>query len=350
LPIAALSLVVACSALTPLNDVAAPLPVDAQRIEQANLLAVPVADAEGLLGREVQTTEDGNWTIADRRKPGCTVAVKRTPASFEVDKRIDLSSLTTVAAGFHELVRVSAKYGAAESIDIAVKNNELVEAERVDGDCGELVVNSVLVGSGKRTFLRKKEVSGDAAGSIGGLTPSAGHSAEGELSDTLAWTDDQAYGFTYTEAAKHRSLGLELRMPSIVDDGQELAIAFTTNRKAWLVVFYLDASGEGTVLWPSAEEPEPVATLDKPATLPSEAEKKAGIALQARVAEAGKPSRETLVAYAFENKADFDRVKPAAGASDQDGPALAAVLTAQIEALPSSSWSRAMVHYVIQPK
>jgi hypothetical protein len=339
-----------CGAATPLNDVTSePLPDDAKRIEQANLLATPVADAEALLGREVHTTEDGNWTIADNRRPGCTVKVKRVPAAFEVEKRIDLSNVTSLAAGFRELVRASAKYGEAEKIDIAVKNKELLEAERVDGECGELVVSQVLVGRGKRTFLRKKDVAGEVSGSIGGLTPTVGHSASGELSDTLEWESDQAYGFNYTEAAKHASLGLKLAMPSIVDHGQELNIELTTNRKAWLVVFYVDANGEGAVLWPSAEEPEATAEPGKPATLPSATEKAAGIALEARVAEEGKPSRETLVAYAFENKADFDRVKPAAGASDTDGPALAADLTKKIEELPASSWSRAMVHYVIRP-
>ena len=58
-----------CGAATPLTDVTSePLPDDAQRIEQANLLVSPVADAEGLLGREVHTTEDGHWTIADSRR------------------------------------------------------------------------------------------------------------------------------------------------------------------------------------------------------------------------------------------------------------------------------------------
>ncbi len=339
-----------CSGATPLTDVTTdPLPDDAKRIEQANLLVAPVADAEGLLGREVHTTEDGNWTIADTRRPGCTVKIKRTPAAFAVEKRIDLSNVTTLAAGFRELVRASAKYGAAEKIDIDIANRELLEAERVDGECGALVVNKVFVGKGKRTFLRKKDVAGEVSGTIGGLTPTIGHSASGELTDTLEWDDDQAYGFTFTEASKHASLGLRLQMPSIVKNGEELGITLTTNRKAWLVVYYLDANGAGAVLWPSAEEPEPVADPGAPATLPSAAEKAAGIALQAQVAEEGIPSRESLVAYAFENKSDFDRVKPAAGASDGDGPALAGDLTKRIEELPASTWSRAMIHYVIEP-
>ena len=39
----------------------------------------------------------------------------------------------------------------------------------------------------------------------------------------------------------------------------------------------------------------------------------------------------------------------AAGASDGDGPALAGDLTKRIEELPASTWSRAMIHYVIEP-
>jgi hypothetical protein len=350
LAVAALLASSACGPMSGLNDVTTkPLPDSATTIEQANLLLAPVADAEGLLGREVHTSEDGNWTIADARKPGCTVTVKRTAAKFEVDKRVDVSSVTSLAAGFRELVSASVEYGEAEKVDIKVKNQELVEVDRIDGDCGALIVNKVYVGSGERTFVRTKKASGEISGSIQGVTPKLGHSAEGELADRLAWEGDQAYGFTYTEASKHASLGLKLSMPSILKNGEQLKLKLATNRKAWLVVYYLDANGAGAVLWPSAEEPEPTAEAQRPAALPSAAENDAGIALQAQVARPGEASRETLIAYAFENKADFDRVKPPAGETRGDGAALAAELTDKIDELASNSWSRSIAHYVIEP-
>lgn len=46
------------------------------------LLLVPVGDAEGLLGREVQISDDGGWTLADARAPGCEVRVKQEESQY----------------------------------------------------------------------------------------------------------------------------------------------------------------------------------------------------------------------------------------------------------------------------
>ncbi|MCA9620717.1 MAG: DUF4384 domain-containing protein [Myxococcales bacterium] len=326
-----------------------PPPSAARSINDTNLLLVPVADGESLLGREVQKTDDGAYSIAATRKPGCSVRVKETKAVYKVAKKVDLSDVTAVGGGFKALVTASARYGSADKVDIAVENHKLLEVERVEGDCGDIIVNKVFIGSGKRSFERRRDLAGRVDGNFGGVTPSASHASSGALEDTLEWDGDQAYGYTFADAGKNPALRLKMEMPSIIQDGEELAINFETNRKAWLVVFYVDAKGEGAVLWPSAEEPEPVVEEGKKKRLPSPSEKEAGIALVGKVAEPGKAARETLVAYAFENKADFDRVKPVAGATDVDGPGLATDLTLKVGDVPSSRWTRAMSHYVIAP-
>jgi hypothetical protein len=84
--------------------------------------------------------------------------------------------------------------------------------------------------------------------------------------------------------------------------------------------------------------------------LPSAAEKAAGVTIQAQLRAAGTPAREAIVAYAFANKADYDRFKPDVGSSSQDGAALEQQLRKRIEQLPARRWTRTVVHYVIQPK
>jgi len=84
--------------------------------------------------------------------------------------------------------------------------------------------------------------------------------------------------------------------------------------------------------------------------LPSAAERQAGIAIEAQLAEPGVPAFETLVSYAFAEKADYDRAKPEAGAASDRGGWLAAELTKTVEQLPLSRWTRAKIHYVIEPK
>jgi hypothetical protein len=57
-----------------------------------------------------------------------------------------------------------------------------------------------------------------------------------------------------------------------------------------------------------------------------------------------------LVVYSFVDKRDFDILKPAARVESADGPAYAAMLTKELQAVPMNRWSRTVVGYVIQPK
>jgi len=51
--------------------------------------------------------------------------------------------------------------------------------------------------------------------------------------------------------SKTEPLSLLVRMSGHITEGDQIDIRFETNRSAWLVVFYLDQSGKGAVLWPS---------------------------------------------------------------------------------------------------
>lgn len=321
----------------------------ARKIEQGHLLLFPISDAESLLGRPVKVTEDGAWTIADARAPGCEVRVTEDDAVYSVDRTVDASSLTTVSAGFSKIIGFEARYGAADKVEIHVANKKILEAD-VRGDCGQTIVDTVFVGQGKRSLIRTRQIGGAVTGTVGEVTPGASHESKGEVLDTLAWPTDQAYGFRFKQLSGDPPLSVKATVPTELRAGDPVELRFETSRPTWLVVYFLEQSGKGTVLWPSPEEPEPQAGPGSPAVLPSPAERAAGIALQAQLAEPGKPARETLVVYAFAEKGDFDRVRPPTGTAAADGAALAAALTAKLETIPLSRWSRTVAQYVILPK
>lgn len=101
------------------------------------------------------------------------------------------------------------------------------------------------------------------------------------------------------------------------------------------------------MLWPSAEEPEPKAAPGHPAQLPSEGERRSGFAIKAQLRQSGHVERESLVVYAFTDRADLERVKPSPGTSNDDGAGYAARLTKELANVPLSRWSRSIAPYVI---
>lgn len=320
---------------------------EAHATEQGNLLLYPVADAEELLGRAVHVTPDGAWTIADARAPGCTVEIKRQRAQYRTTRQVDVSSLTSLSAGYAKLISAQAKFGRANKANIDIENAEILRAD-VAGPCGESVVDTVFVGSGKRELLATADRSMAVSGAVSGVTPEAHAEGHAKVVDTLEWKDPQAYGFSYKKLSNEPALEVTPSLPSFINEGESVSISFESNRKAWLLVYYLDAAGKGEVLWPSNEELAPVAAPGQPATLPSEKERAHGISLKAALVKPGVASRETFVVYAFADKADFDRFARPGGSGD-DGAALAAQLAGKIGAVPRSRWSRTILPYVIQP-
>jgi hypothetical protein len=331
------------------QDPATSPPRAAQQTQQSNLLLFPVADAEALLGRAVQATAQGGWTIAESRAPGCEVAVRRTRAEYSTRRQVDLHDLTSLSVGFAKFIGIEAQYGKAVVADIQIDNTEVLNAD-TRGPCGELIVDSVFVGRGKRTLSVSTELAGKLGVTIGTVTPGIGHATNSSVLDSTEWKTDQAYGFTARKEAGTRPLELKVGMPSIVSEGDAVEVSLEASRKAYLVVYYLEADGKAELLWPSVEEPEPMVQPGIAARLPSERERAAGIVLKAALRKSGESAREMLVAYAFTEKGDFDRLKPAAGSSDADGAAYAAQLTRRIGDIPLSRWSRALGSYTIAPK
>lgn len=345
---AVVSVGLACSPTLPPPTLSAP-PSTAQDTDQAHLLVFPEANAESLLGRAVQKASDGSWTMSDTRAPGCEVSVTHEKAAFHAGRKIDVHSMTSIAAGYARVVAIEAKFGRQNTAEIAIDNTEILRGD-MRGACGEMVVDTVFVGHGKRSITASAQASASADVQVGLVHGAPGVDTGQSRSDDLAWTDDQAYGFSVRGNAKTQPLDLRASVPSIIDEGDYVSARFEAGAPAWLVVYYIDGSGHADVLWPSNEEPEPHATPDAPAILPSDRERSAGIHYKAALLKPGEPSRETLVVYAFADQRDFDAMKPAAGSENQDGPTYAAELTKKLQTVPISRWSRAVVGYVIQPK
>jgi hypothetical protein len=341
-------LAVACSPTLP-PPALHPAPPESHDTDQSHLLLFPEANAESLLGRAVQHSADGSWTIADSRAPGCEVNATRQKAAFHTSRRIDAHSMTSLAAGYSKIVSLEAKFGSQNTADIDIDNTEILRAD-TRGACGELVVDTVFVGHGKRTITAAAVASGSADVHVGVVSAAPSIDTGQSQADSISWPNDQAYGFSVRENAKVEPLEIRVGLPSILDEGDNISARFETAAPAWLVVYYLDGTGHADVLWPSNEEPSPHATPDAPAILPSDHERSQGIHYKATLLKPGQPSRETLVVYAFADKRDFDALKPAAGSENTDGPAYAAELTKKLQGVPISRWSRAVVGYVIQPK
>jgi hypothetical protein len=324
-------------------------PAEAGKTGQNNLLLFPVEGAEDLLGRAVHVTADGAWTIADGRAAGCEVEVQRVKSAYSTRRVVDVGSMTAVSAGYAKLVGFEARFGHANKADIDIKNTEILRAD-LRGPCGDDVVDTVFVGHGKRSLLASAELDAKVSGTIGALTPGASTENATKIVDTTEWETDQAYGFTYKKMSDAEALELKVVIPSAIADGDKVEARFETSKKAYLIVYYLEDDGKGDVLWPSNEEPEPAAAPGKAAVLPSEKERAQGLVIKAALRDAKKAARESLVVYAFREKADFDRLKPSAGGTSDDGAGFAAGITKKIKDVPLSRWSRSVMSYTIQPK
>ena len=321
-------------------------PKQTQDVAQGHLLLHPVSDADQLLGRAVQTTPDGAWSIADARASGCEVQVRHERAEYETRRRVDVHSMTELAGGFAALVGLEAKFGHATRADIDIANTGIVRAD-VRGDCGDTVVDQVYVGHGTRKLLTEAVSAAKAGLRLGNVTPSGGYDTGTQVVDETAWKTDQGYAFTFTKVASEPSVDLKIDLAPTLHEGDAVTVSFEASRPAWLVVYYLEEDGKGEVLWPSDDEPEPKIEPGRPTTFPSDRERAAGIAVKAALRTKGKAARETLVAYAFADKADWLRVKPKVGSSG--GAAIAAEMTKRLEAIPLRRWSRAVSGYLIAP-
>lgn len=324
-------------------------PIQSASTEQGHLLLYPMSDAADLLGRPVHPTGDGAWTIGDHRRAGCEVNVRERTARFQTRRRVNLHALASVSAGFARFMDLEASHGTAVESDVEVDNTAVLEAD-MRGACGERVVDRVFVGRGRRTLLRSGRSAVQGSGSVGAAPVGGGYESSSEVIDGIQWADDQAYAFSFRAAAANDALELSVELAPQVADGDPIIVHFRTNRAAYLVVYFLEASGRGSTLWPSEDEPEPRVQPGSPLRMPSAKEEGAGVRLRAALRDKHKRSRETLVVYAFSEVEDFRQLRPLPGSETESGADYAATLTGKLQELPMSRWARTVIGYTIEPK
>lgn len=309
-----------------------------------HFLLEPTADAEALLGRQVHVSSAGAWTIADERAPGCEVRVKRSASRYKKKYRVGLGDLTAFSGGYADMLRLEARYGRSVEAEFEIENAETLSAD-TEGPCGEVIVKSVRVGSGFRRMVRKAEGSAKGRAGKGPIGAEGGRSAATEALDSMEWSDPQAYAFAYDRTAQQKQFSFHLSVPDRLSDGEPVRFEFETNETAYLIIYVLEETGAGGVLYPTDAMAVPTVKPKAPLILPGPDE----TPIQAQLRDPKTAARETLVVYAFTQREDFDRLKPEA-MGEGDGVAYAAKLTAALAQVPISRWARATATYEIVPK
>lgn len=308
-----------------------------------HFLLEPTGDAESLLGRQVQVSSKGAWTIADERAPGCEVRVKRSASKYKKKYRVGLGDLTAFSGGYADMLRLEARYGRSVEAEFEIANAETLTAD-IEGPCGDVIVKSVRVGSGFRRMVRKASGSAKGRAGKGPLGLEGGREAETEALDSMEWGDPQAYAFAYDRVAKQKSFSFELSVPDKLTEGDPVRFQFEASQTAYLIIYVLEESGAGGVLYPNGTLALPVVEPKAPLILPTPEQ-----GIQAQLRDPKTPARETLVVYAFTQREDFDRLKPSA-IGEGDAVEYAAKLTAALAQVPISRWARATATYEIVPK
>ena len=310
-----------------------------------HFLLEPTADAEELLGRAVHISKSGGWTIADERAPGCQVRVKRAQAEYEKSYRIGLGDMTAMSGGYTELLKLEARYGRSVEAAMTIQNLETLTAD-TEGPCGEVIVKSVRVGTGERRLVRKADAAAKGHVGKGAATISGGREAATDVADEMRWSSPQAYAFAYERSKQSKAFNFEAEVEPAIKDGEEVRFVFKASADAFLVIFFLEANGVGTVLYPHAELPVVRIKAGEALTLPSAGE----TPIKASLRDPKTAARETIVVYAFTTREDFDQFKPSAIGEGDDAVVYAATLTKALSSVPISRWARTTIGYEIQPK
>lgn len=312
---------------------------------ETHFLLEPTAEAEELLGRAVHVSKSGGWTIADERAPGCQVRVKRSQAEYEKSYRIGLGDMTAMSGGYTDLLKLEARYGRSVEAAMKIQNLETLTAD-TEGPCGEVIVKSVRIGTGERRLVRKAEGAVKGSAGKGAAMVSGGREGATDVADEMKWSSPQAYAFAYERSTQSKAFNFEADVAPSIEDGTEVRLMFNTNTDAYLVIFFLEESGAGTVLYPHSGLPVVKIKAGETLTLPTAGEQE----IKATLRDPKTPARETLVVYAFTTREDFDQFKPAVIGEGDDAVTYAAALTKALSSVPISRWARTTISYEIQPK
>jgi hypothetical protein len=143
---------------------------------------------------------------------------------------------------------------------------------------------------------------------------------------------------------------LDADVPPRIVEGSVVGIRIKASCDAYLVVLDVEDGGAASVIWPSPEEPAPRAGPGAPAHLPSAAEVRAKTHIEAQLRTPDIASHESFVVFAFADRADFNRLKPAPQTSRTDGAAYLAELRRAFAAVPEEKRAELTARFVIEPR
>lgn len=145
-------------------------------------------------------------------------------------------------------------------------------------------------------------------------------------------------------------LKVDADVPPRIVEGSVVGVRIKTSCEAWLVVLDVEDGGAASVIWPSTEEPAPHAAPGAPAHLPSAAEARAKTHIEAQLRDPEVASRETLVVFAFTDRADFNKLKPAPQTTRSDGATYLEELRRAFAAVPEERRAELSARFVIEPR
>lgn len=304
-----------------------------------HMLYQPSGDPEALLGREVIRDAEGRIVIADERRPGCEVAVRREPAAWHRGYHEDLGRAASLAVGTEQIGELLVRYEKGVRIRAEIENREVLHAD-VRGECGTEIVTSVMVGTGARELEHRVARGGGVSAPAGGGSVGAVGEAWDRIGGTLSWTEPQAWAFRIGTVDGAEDVDLVVHMPARVAAGDVFSATIEVQRSVWLVVLYEGMDGDVGVLVPSPTIPGRRIEAGGRVELPP---------FEAVAAPGRDATRETLVVYGFVDAEDYEALRPPAGdLSGAQAKAYADDLVARLEAIPRRRWIATTFSYVIE--
>jgi hypothetical protein len=317
-------------------------PFDAAQIPgldpEERLFLTPTGNPAALLGRAVTHRDGGAWVVAEELAPGCEVTPRETPEAWTRDYQAGSGTFGALSAGVAQVAALNAKYGEKTRVLVHVSNTKILRAD-LRGPCGELVVKTVKVGTGRHAIQYRREASAGGGIAVLGIGATGGDWEDAEAS--LEWKEPQAWAFTVGSVAGAEHLELAVEMPTRLRDGEEYTVRVSTKRKIWLVLLYEEADGQVGVLLPNMDHPVITASPGERQPLPT---------LAVSLRDPAVAANEKLVLFAFIEEEDAKLMRPPAGElTGEQARAYVDQLDAKLAGIPTRRWARYEVSYLIEP-
>ncbi len=309
-----------------------------------HLLIEPIGDPEGLLGRPVKALAGGGYQIADARSPGCRMNAKEVVSEWNRTFHQEAERVAGFSMELDRLASLKASYNKGVRMETVVTNEKIINAD-LSGTCGDQVIISVKVGTGRREFQYKETLEGGASFGWKTISASGGGGAENSADASLSWSTPQVWAFTIGSVEDSNQAEISITMPGELTPGQQFEPVINVGKRdLWLIV--ISCFNEKCVILRP--------TYEIPAT---KVQGRGHVKLSPMFAEAsaeGGRSEERMIVYGFPEKGDFNQFAPPAGVLSLDASTkYAGELRNRLvnnKEIPARRWTHNTFDYVVLPK